>query len=474
MERVLPSSCGLFPIILFGNSIAVQNCIDPKVDLVASSLSSSKFNMASPMKRTDYQQSFSGQEYFFTEPVPEDLICAVCHELLNETQQTPCGHLFCRQCLEKVESNSKELLLPMNCPKCRAVCSEGVFNDRNTDRRVKNLQITCTNGSCEWKGSLCDLDDHKAGRGCKGCEYEPVPCVLGCEEKIVRINLTDHEEKDCRLRPVVCKHCAWKGMSQALNDHYSTCKEYPVLCPNGCGINISSQNVEDHLQKCPEQKVACPYSNLGCRILTKRKELETHVEASKDQHLKLSLDRVCQLTSIIMERSLDTSNKLCLTTHPWLSNTRSFPSMPWIIRLDDFAKKKVAGVEWISDPFFTTQTGYKLCLSVCHDGDGKEYKGYISVFVVLQRGPNDDILSWPLDKTVIVTLLNQLEDRFHYVNTIRFGNASEEITQIKPGAQSATGWGKKKFIPHTDLSKSQSKNCQYLKDDCLFCKIELQ
>ena len=446
--------------------------------------------MASPVPRTTHQQSFSGEEYSFTEPVPEDLICAICHELLNETQQTPCGHLFCKQCLEKVEPNfgkrhqynryrsactyQEERI---KCPTCRAVGNEGVFNDRNTDRRVKNLRITCTSGFCKWKGSLCDLDDHKAGRGCKACEYEPVPCTLGCGKTIARKDLEDHKQRLCCLRPAVCKFCAWLGTSKTLTCHYPTCKKYPLSCPNNCGkSNIHPQNVEEHLQECPEQKVACPYSDLGCHILSKRRLLDSHVEESKDQHLQFTMGMVCQLKRIIMEMSdsLDTSHKLCLTTHPWLSNTKSFPSMPWIIRLDDFTKKKVAGVKWTSDPFFTTTTGYKFCLLVYPGGCGEKGENHISVYTALQCGPNDSILSWPFSKTVEVTLLNQLEDRFHHVNTTDFAHAGEGHTQIKPGARSSTGWGKRHFMPHTGLSKSQSQNCQYLKDDCLFFKIELQ
>ena len=198
------------------------------------------------------------------------------------------------------------------------------------------------------------------------------------------------------------------------------------------------------------------------------------MEASKDEHLKLSLDRVCQLTSIIVERSLDASNKLCLTTHPWLSNTKSFPSMPWIIRLDHFTKKKVVGVKWTSDPFFTTATGYKFRLLIYPGGGIEKDKDYISVYPTLQRGPNDSNLSWPFNKTVKVTLLNQLEDRFHSVFTIDFALADEKNTCIKSGSQSATGRGTNRFVSHSDLSKSQSKICQYLKDDCLFFKIELK
>ena len=124
-----------------------------------------------------------------------------------------------------VESDSMWIYTRQNyniqCPNCRTFTSRQTFNDKNTDRRVKSFQVACNNGSCEWRGALCDLDDHKAGRGCRGCEYEPVPCVLRGGEKIVL-------------------------------------------------GNIYSQNVEDHLQEHPEQKAACPYSDLGCRTRSKR------------------------------------------------------------------------------------------------------------------------------------------------------------------------------------------------------------
>jgi hypothetical protein len=150
--------------------------------------------------------------------------------------------------------------------------------------------------------------------------------------------------------------------------------------------------------------------------------------------------------------------------------------MPWISRLDDFAKykKKGVGVQWTSDPFFTTVTGYKLCLQVYPGGDSETKGTHISVYTTLQCGSNDDILSWPFDKTVKVTLLNQLENRFHCVDTTSFKNAIKESVQIMPGAQSATGWGKGKFISHADLNKAHSRNCQYLKDDCLFFKVEIK
>ena len=472
---------------------STSKCAKP----VSLSCSQSSSIVSSSHKPAIHSESFKGQQYSFTEPVPEDLLCSICHELLDEPQQTSCGHLFCKKCLDQSKSTVNKGKVPafsqpyynhtgrtatsqrtFKCPTCRTTCYNDGFDDKHTDRRVKNLQITCSNTSCNWKGSLCTLDDHKSGRGCKGCQYEPVFCTLGCGEKVIRKDLEHHKRTKCSYRPADCKYCMWRGTFQTLNNHYSTCQKYPLTCPNKCGpvtVYISHQKMEEHLQKCPNQKVKCPYSDLGCNIMPKQKLLDSHTDSYKDYHLQLTMKRVCQLTCIVMEQALDTTNQLSFTHRPWLENTKLFPSMPWIIRFDEFSKKKTQhSVRWTSDPFFTMPTGYKLCLLVYAGGGGEKGRGHISVYTALQRGPNDDILSWPFDKTVEVTLLNQLEDRYHHSELTRFKNADCKNCKIEPGAGSATGWGKSKFISHGDLDKEQFRNCQYLKDDCLFFKVEVE
>ena len=441
--------------------------------------------------------SYRREEYSSPNPVPEELLCAICRELVDEPQQTtPCGHMFCKECLLALvhEDDSQKLgpvilntlcTQPLKCPTCRTAC-EGWFEDKNADRRVKNVEVFCPNGSCEWKGSLCHLDDHKSGRRCEGCQYEPVSCTLGCGEEVIRKDFEDHKQNTCVLRPKNCEYCQWLGTHKSMNTHYSECQKYPIPCPNKCGKkNIPVQEVEGHLQECPEQVMKCSYSDLGCRKVFKRRTLEDHCKHSKDAHMHLLKSRVTLLTQAFVEilgggpsNVASTSSQidpLSLFSSPWLENTKLFPSMPWIIRFDHFSKKKTKNsVCWISAPLFTTPTGYKLCLFVYAGGDRQSSKDHISVFTELKRGPNDDILSWPFDKTVKVTLLNQLEDRCHYSTQIRFKNVDCKCTQIEPGKEAATGWGWTTFIPHRDLNKSPSQNCQYLKDDCLFFKIELK
>ena len=443
-----------------------------------------------PKTQVNFSITYKGEEYSSPNPTPEGLECPICKDLLEEPQQTtPCGHLYCKKCLValvRTDALVKKGTMyehPVECPVCRTLCS-GWFEDKNVDRSVKNIEIFCPNRSCEWKGSLCRLDDHKAGRGCEGCQYEPVSCTLGCGEEVIRKDLENHKQNTCASRPLNCEYCQWLGTHKNINNHYSECQKYPIPCPNNCGKkNIPVQEVEGHLQECPEQVIKCSYSDLGCKDVFKRRTSENHGENSKDAHIQLLRSRVTLLTQVVVQLLQDKdkptsssassqTSTLPLVSHPWLENTKLFPSMPWIIRFDQFSKKKTQpGVKWTSDPFFTSPTGFKLCLLVFAGGDGKLGKGHVSVFTELQRGPNDDILSWPFDKTVKVTLLNQLEDWCHYSIQTSFKLANLESTQIKPRAVSALGYGQPKFIGQ-DMEATQ--NCQFLRDDCLFFKIELQ
>ena len=448
--------------------------------------------------------SYKGEEYSSPGPVSEDLLCAICHELLDQPQQTThCGHLFCKKCLvvlvhgdvsQNVAQVGRGSLYehPVTCPTCRTAC-DGWFEDKNAERRVKTVKVLCTNNSCEWNGSLCYLDDHRVGKGPEGCQYQPVSCTLGCGEEVIRKDLEHHKQNTCVLRPKNCEYCQWLGTHKSMNTHYSECQKYPIPCPNNCEKkNIPVQEVEGHLQECPEQEIGCSYSDLGCKAVFKRRALEDHCETSKDVHNHLLRSRVTLLTQVVVQlqvvvqrlqdKDKSTSSSassqtstLSPVSRPWLENTKLFPSMPWMIRFDEFSKQKAQnGVSWTSAPFFTTPIGYKLCLLVVAGGDGEEDRGHVSVFTELKRGPNDDILSWPFDKTVEVTLLNQLEDRYHYSVLLHFENTDWECTQIEPEEKAARGWGKPHFIRHGDLDKSQTQNSQYLKDDCLFFRIDLK
>ena len=116
-----------------------------------------------------------------------------------------------------------------------------------------------------------------------------------------------------------------------------------------------------------------------------------------------------------------------------------------------------------------------MCLSVYANGSGKGEGTHVSLFAYLMKGEFDDHLKWPFQGYITVTLLNQLEDNNHTAKNIRFTDTTEAkyIGRVTDGEIAPSGWGKPKFIAHTDLDYNPAMNCQYLKYDCLRFQIEL-
>ncbi|XP_006357175.1 E3 ubiquitin-protein ligase UHRF1-like [Solanum tuberosum] len=62
----------------------------------------------------------SGSAILCMDPLREELSCAICLEICFEPSTTPCGHSFCRKCLQSAAD-----ICGMRCPKCRQLISNG-------------------------------------------------------------------------------------------------------------------------------------------------------------------------------------------------------------------------------------------------------------------------------------------------------------------------------------------------------------
>ena len=164
--------------------------------------------------------------------------------------------------------------------------------------------------------------------------------------------------------------------------------------------------------------------------------------------------------------SHDTSH-LPLPFRPWLQNTPTcYPCPPWVIKMEGFLEKKKYNMQWYSDPVYSHFGGYKMCLRV--DANGNRIGGgkdtHVSVFAYLMQGDNDDNLKWPFKGTIKVSLLNQLEDGQHHTKS-PWTSFNDRITEQE---RASGGQGLDQFVSHQDLDY----NCQYLKDDTLFFRVD--
>ena len=73
-----------------------------------------------------------------------------------------------------------------------------------------------------------------------------------------------------------------------------------------------------------------------------------------------------------------------------------------------------------------------------------------------------------------MSLLNQLEDGQHHTRETwsLSDNVPKSSRRVTEGERGKTGWGQPQFISHQDLIYKVGMNCQYLKDDTLFFRVE--
>ena len=60
-----------------------------------------------------------------------------------------------------------------------------------------------------------------------------------------------------------------------------------------------------------------------------------------------------------------------------------------------------------SPPFYTSPHGYRMCIRTYLNGDGMGKGTHISLFFVIMRSEQDNLLTWPFKQSVRFTLVNQ-------------------------------------------------------------------
>ena len=198
-------------------------------------------------KIPDLTHSYKGQEYTFVgqlEDYLKEIECPICHSIVSEPVLASCGHLFCKECHNKLE-RPMGLHGSINgryqCPVCTQ--QHTIVEDKFIDSRVKNLKVRCLNHTkgCDWVGCMSDEGQHRAKQG--GCDYEDMQCAHGCGNTIRRMTQQAHSV-ECPMRPHNCEYCGDEGPYQCIiGDHLDTCRRYPVQCPYGCQEKIPREDV---------------------------------------------------------------------------------------------------------------------------------------------------------------------------------------------------------------------------------------
>ena len=272
---------------------------------------------------------------------------------------------------------------------------------------------------------------------------------------MLRKDLDDHLKNKCLRRQFPCQHCKVNGeYKERTTTHLVTCPKVKVRCLNNqCYVRIPRCEVATHRSTCPYENVPCKYAEVGCKEKPLRKDLKTH-EENDQLHLRITTKTVLKLTKEV----------------ELLKRTTTIS--PFTFRMTNYQKHKEDGDEFYSAPFYTSPTGYKMCISVYANGNGVGKGSHVSVFSNLMKGDNDDSLTWPFTGSITFELLNQLEDKNYHTGTLN--KLPEKNGKRVVKGETGIGHGYSQFISHTELNYNADNNCQYLKDDTLIFRVSVK
>ena len=139
--------------------------------------------------------------------------------------------------------------------------------------------------------------------------------------------------------------------------------------------------------------------------------------------------------------------------------------------MTDYSKHKKEKQIWWSLPFYSGPGGYKFCIVVDEAYRDKltveATDTYISMFLYLMKGENDDRLQWPFQGTVTILLLNHNSDQYAHRRKVKFSGTEISAQRVTSKDQySKNGWGSRNYISHNKVESITSTR-QYLKNDTL-------
>ena len=383
--------------------------------------------------------TYDASEFVRPEEV-EDVKCKGCRRVPSEPRITECcGHVYCLPCLtaesyraEERGRSSKEgagsiagrsYLLSdpeqRGCPDCGGQQYLRYFVDQTRQRMLESREVYCPNEHCEWSGWLRERQTAHAGV----CELAPVPCPYMCTARILRKDVAQHVQGECRYREYRCKHCDYKasfaevmGLDPDLPKH--RCPMIRINCPNKCNPRRTflRRDIAKHLRTCPSEILECPFKCVGCTASLIRKNYNSHMKMAQEKHLHLLLTTFQTKTkalqdeiSLLMQTVHDPtalSSLACMKAHMQLGDLiLSAVGDEVSFRVPNFSELQRCSNEegqWHSPPFYFL-TGFKMELLVCPGGVGMDVGTWIAVSLILHK-PAPELpqnapqrLEWPMD-----------------------------------------------------------------------------
>ena len=121
-----------------------------------------------------------------------------------------------------------------------------------------------------------------------------------------------------------------------------------------------------------------------------------------------------------------------------------------------------------STPFSTQKQGYQFVLRAFLNGDGEGQGTHLSLYVGLVKGYFDPVLSWPLQKMITISILNQTRDTC-IARTFAADGGNNDVFK-KPTSTPNPPYGYQTFCK---LALLETEQAGYVKDDQMFLRCHI-
>ena len=300
------------------------------------------------------------------------------------------------------------------------------------------------------------------------CPLQLVECEFanaGCQVRVPRRDLARHmeEESQCHLLSIsllnlgltrdLHQKMAEKDQQMAeLQEQSSKLEKQIKDLQERTEKQLQTQLAD--LQQKQAKQITGVHDQLKQKLIDQRKETKEQVTGL--QTLLQNENKTLQQQ--VQDQGKQIHDSLCLLT--------GF-SPPIKITLTKFSVHKASGAwgRWYSEPFYSHTGGYKFQLCIDTIGYMEARGTHITAWLFSMRGEYDGNLSWPIQITAHLQLLNQKGDHQHMVARQMFNG----VAKVSIHREIA-----KKFIAHSELGYNAAKDTQYLKDDCLHFQLYLK
>eukprot|EP00742_Colponemidia_sp_Colp-10_P005395 GILJ01005764.1.p1 GENE.GILJ01005764.1~~GILJ01005764.1.p1 ORF type:complete len:580 (-),score=14.78 GILJ01005764.1:69-1808(-) len=203
----------------------------------------------------------------------ERWLCAICRDVVQDAVETPCEHIYCRECVASLPK--------CECPVCRQAFHPAQIKapHRLVREHLAGLKLRCVHWTegCQSEMPLSHAAIVEHDEQCLfadvGCD-SVMPDGERCPVRVRRSELQGHLF-DCLFFNIGCGNvgCEEFVARKDAQTHISRCAYHQLTCSR-CGGSFLRQEAAWHDVTCPEVLTSCQHQ--GCEVTVRRKDLLSH------------------------------------------------------------------------------------------------------------------------------------------------------------------------------------------------------